>query len=242
MGTYCSETDIEGIVQLDITASTDPNTTEVAAWIIEVEADVDARALGSYTLTDQYVDVAPQIGYPPESSIAWLRSIATGRFDTILVKNIITLPFMPIVSIASLSRRTSGLGSTDVWEALTEGRESGNSYIIMKKRTKSNQYLGFGLYFHQNMPDNGPQRIKATYNYGWNLSTDIIGEWCGLKVAIKVLDAIIAATTPIGAGDYGADTLRIGLDPARRRIDVLARIKEIESQYFPRKKLGMALI
>jgi len=56
------------------------------------------------------------------------------------------------------------------------------------------------------------------------------------------LDAVMHATSPIGAGDYGVQDVRIGIDPARRRVDVLARIKEIEELYFPGKKLGITVV
>ena len=242
MGTYTNESDIEGIVQLAITESTAPTTTQVASWITQVEADVDARCLGTYLVTDELVDVAPVLSYPARNTIAWLRAIASGGYEDIVASNIIALPRTPIISITTLNRRTSSLGSTDVWEALTEGSGSGKSFIIIKSRSKTNQYLGFGLYFHDNRPYDGFQRIKVTYNYGWNLSTSIIGEWVTLKVSLKVLDAIINATTPIGAGDYGIMDVRIGIDPARRRIDVKERLNEIERIYFPEKKYGIALI
>jgi len=242
MGTYTNEADIEGITQFDINASTNPNSTEVAAWITQVEADVDARCLGNYTSTDELVDVAPVLTYPARNTVAWLRAIAAGGYEDIVSSNIIPLPRIPIISVGTLSRRTSSLGETDVWEALTEGSGSGKSFIIIKSRTKTNQYLGFGLYFHDNRPYDGFQRLKVTYNYGWSLSTSIIGEWCSLKVSLKTLDAIINATTPAGAGDYGVMDVRIGIDPVRRRVDAKERISEIERQYFPEKKYGIALV
>ena len=168
MGTYTNETDIESLTQFSIEAATHPNTAEVAIWITEIEADADARALGSTLVTDQLVDVRPGLGYLPKDSIGWIKAIASGQYDNLDVRNVISLPFMPIVSIISLSRRTSPLGSTDVWEVVTEGSGSGKSYIILKRRTKTNQYLGFALYFHNNMPYSGVQRVKATYAYGWN--------------------------------------------------------------------------
>jgi len=242
MGTYCNETDIEGITQFDVNSTTNPSTTEVATWITQIEADADARALGNYTSTDELIDVIPELSFPAKNTVAWLESIASKTYETVVTENIIALPRIPIISVGSLSRRTSSLGATDAWEALTEGTTSGTSFIIIKRRTKTNQYLGFGLYFHNNKPTNGFQRLKVTYNYGWNLSTSIIGEWCALKVSLKVLDAVINSTTPVGSGDYGMLDVRIGIDPARRRIDIKERIKEIENQYFPSKKLGIALV
>ena len=242
MGTYTQETDIEAISQYDITASSNPNSTEVASWITQVEADADARCLGNYTSTDELVDVAPALSYPAKNTVAWLRSIATGRYDSIETYNIIALPRIPIISITSLYRRTSALGSTDVWEQLYEGTTVDKDYIIIKSRTKTNQYLGFGLYFHDNRPYDGFQSIKVTYNYGWALSTSIIGEWVALKVAIKVLDAIIADTTPIGSSGYGMMDVNISIDPTRRRTDIKERLAEIERMYFPERKRGIAVV
>ena len=242
MGSYTSEEKIEAITSFSITASTVPTTTQVAAWITEIEADADARGLATYTLTDQYVDVPKQVGYPTKETIAWLEAIAGGGYDTVEANNIITLPFLPIVSVTSLYRRTSNLGAADAWEQLTEGRESTNSFIILKKRTKSNQYLGFALYFHNNTPYDGVQSIKITYVYGWNLSTDIIGEWCTLKVALKVLDAVMNDTTPVGATAYSDMNMNVTINPEQKRKDIKERIKEIETNYFPSKKLGITLI
>jgi len=133
MGTYCNEADIEGITQFTINATTNPTTTQVATWITQIEADVDARALGSYTVTDELVDVNPTVGYPARNTIAWLRSIARDRYGQIDTANIISLPRIPIVSIGSLSRRTSSLGATDAWAIakLTEPTE--HLLLLMEK-------------------------------------------------------------------------------------------------------------
>jgi len=80
-----------------------------------------------------------------------------------------------------------------------------------------------------------------TYNHGWDLDTNIIGEWCTLKVALKVLLAELRAETPVGAGDYGIGDTRVGVDIERRIVTTKERIKEIEERYFPREELGMAL-
>ena len=242
MGTYCNETDVEAITQFAISESTAPTTAQVASWIAQIEVDADARALGTTTLTDQVVDVRTGLGSLPKDSMAALRAIAGGEAENFNAGNIMTLPFTPIISITALSRRTSALGAADAWESLLEGTGSGKDYIIVKRRTKTNQYLGFALYFHDKMPYSGIQRVKATYAYGWNLNSSIIGEWCGLKVALKVLDAIINNTTPIGSNTYGMMDVSVGIDPARRRVDILSRIKELEASYFPTKKLGIALV
>jgi len=241
MGTYTDETKVEGVTQFTITESTEPTTAQVAQWITEVEADVDARALSSYTLTDQKIDIPAKISYPESGTIAWLEMIA-GKNYMEIANRMFFPPFLPIVSVASLSKRASALTAAESWTSLTEGPGADSDFLIMKKRTKTNQYLGFAIYFYANAPTAGYQRVKMTYNYGWNLSTDIIGEWCTLKVALKVLGALLRSTTPFGSADYGIGDLRVGIDLERRIVTLKERVLELEYQYFPEKKLGIALI
>lgn len=241
MGTYTTEAKIEAILQLAVNESTDPTSTELAVWITEVEADADAMALSSYTLTDQVIDVIAKVGAPAKNTIAWLEQLSGQRYSN-LKTSILIPPFTPIISIASLSRRTSGLTETAAWEALTEGPGASASWIILKKRTKSKQFLGFAIYFYQNEPSSGYGRVKMTYNYGWNLSTDIIGEWCTLKVALKALDSMVRATTPVGARDYTTVDLRVGLDLESRVKNIKERIIELEERYFPKKTLAIGFI
>ena len=240
MGTYTTQAKIEGVTQFNATDSSSPTNTEIDIWITEVEADADARALGEYTLTDQLIDVLPGLNYPAKDTIAWLEAIAGQRFAEISSLLVIP-PFMPIVSINSLSRRTSVLGTTDVWEALNEGSSDDDHYIQYKKRTRTNNYLGFALYFHHKNPNPGYQRVKMTYNYGWDLDTDIIGEWCTLKVSLKVFNALLEANTPTGSSDYAIADTRVGVDLERRIITIKERIKELEDRYFPKEDLGVVL-
>lgn len=237
---YTSQAKVTGITQFTPGASTNPTETQVLQWIEEIETDVDTRCLASYTVTDQIVDIQPEINYPAKGTIAWLEALAGMNFEEINA-SIFVPPFTPIISVASLYRRTSSLTETAVWEAITEGPGSSGSFVIMKKRTKTNQYLGFVLYFYQNEPDLGIGRVKMTYAYGWNLSNVIIGEWCGLKVALKVFEALKEANTPYGSGDYSIADLRVGLvDIETRQRGAISRIKEIEEHYFPEQKLGIA--
>lgn len=240
MGTYTSEIKIEAVVQMSITDSTEPTSTQVTQWITEIEADADARALAEYTLTDQLIDVLPGLDYPAADTLAWLEALAGKRYEEI--KNLVLIPpFTPIVSISSLSKRKSSLGTTDDWEVLTEGTTADTDYILLKKRTRTKQYLGFAIYFHHNNPTPGYQRIKMTYNHGWDLDTNIIGEWCTLKVALKVLAARLEAETPAAASDYGIADTRVGIDLERRILITQRRIDEIERKYFPREELGVVL-
>jgi len=241
MGTYTDETKVEAITQFDIDATTNPSTSEVAQWITEIEADADARKLGSYTATDQVVDVPARLDYPPKDTIAWLYAI-TGKRWAEIANRVVIPPFIPIISITNLYRNKADYTQEPDWDQLTEGPGSGDSFILLKKETKAKLFLGFAIYFYANTPYTGYQKVRMTYTYGWNINTDIIGEWCTLKVALKVLDAVMNATSPIGVGDYGVQDVRIGIDPKRRRLDIIERIKELEELYFPTRKLGIAVV
>ncbi len=243
MGSYIDNSKVAAVTQFSDGVSTSPTTAQITQWITEVEADADARALGSYTLTDELVDVLPGQNYPDVDSIAWLQALSHDHFSYYGLGNLIVIPpFTPIISIASLSRRVSMLGSSDSYESLTEGTSSGTSYIILKKRTKTNKFLGFALFFHHNNPFPGYQKIKMTYNYGWNLDTNIIGEWCTLKVALKVFNALQEAETPTASQQYAIENTNISLNLDARVKLVKDRIEEIENKYFPQKELGIALI
>lgn len=241
MGSYTSLNSVEGITQFHAELDTNPTTDQIAQWITEVEADADAMGIGEYTLTDQLVDVYPKLGTPSVNTIAWLEKAAGISYDEI-TNLIIIPPFTPVVSISSLSKRTSSLGSTDAWEALTEGTTADTDFIILKKRTKTKKYLGFAVYFHHDNPEPGYQRVKMTYNYGWNLSTDIIGEWCTLKVALKVFQALQEAETPTASAQYAIENTNISLNLDARVALVKVRIEELEDKYFPEKELGIALL
>lgn len=237
---YSTQAKVTGITQFTPASGTTPTETQVLTWIEEIEADADARFLGSYTATDQVIDIDPELNYPPKGSIAWLEAISGADYDEINMAILIP-PFKPIISVTALSRRTTGLTETAAWELLTEGPGSMASFIIIKKATKTGQYLGVAVFFYQNEPYVGLGRVKMTYAYGWNLSTTILGEWCTLKVALKVLEALKEANTPISSGDYSLMDLRIGLvDIETRAKGIIKRVEELEEQYFPSKKLGIA--
>ena len=237
---YTSAAKVIGITQFTPAAGTLPTDTQVLTWIEEIEADADARFLGSYTATDQLIDIDSELNYPAKGTIAWLEAIAGAGYDEVNAGLLIP-PFKPLISVTALSRRTSGLTETAVWELLTEGPGSSASFIILKKATKTGQYLGNAIYFYQNEPYVGIGRVKMTYTYGWNLSTTIIGEWATLKVALKVFEALKEANTPAGSGDYSLADLKVGLvDIETRSKGTLQRVEEIEENYFPRKKLGIA--
>jgi len=241
---YTTEVRVEGITQFDITASTNPSTSEVLDWIEEVEADADQRMLGSYTQTDLAFDVPPTSTIPRSFQKAgWLEWVRLYGYD--YAEGLVVIPpFVPIVSVSSLSRRTSGLTETAAWEALTEGPAADSSWVQIKKKGRNKQYYGIAIFFYDNIPVAGIGRVKMTYNYGWNLPTAVIREWCGLKVALKVFEALLAANVPYGVQDYGVMDIRVSAAELKRKwATALDRIVEIEAKHFPTepKNLGVLL-
>jgi hypothetical protein len=238
---YTSQTKVQGLTQFAAGSTSKPTVTEVLQWIQEVEADADERSLYTYAVTDEVMDIPGKLDYPAKNTLAWVEALAGFAYSEVSNK-ILMPPRTPIVSVTALSRRTTSLTETPVWELLTEGPSSTGSFMLLKRRTKTNQYLAFAIFFYQNEPDAGLGRVKMTYNYGWNLGVDIIGEWCTLKVAIKVLDVLVRTNTPYGSSDYGLTDLRIGLDLKKSIATITDRISELELEYFPVQKLAFSFI
>jgi len=82
-----------------------------------------------------------------------------------------------------------------------------------------------------------------TYNYGWNLPTTVIREWCGLKVALKVFESLLAANVPYGTQDYGVMDVRVtAADLKRKWATALDRINEIERIHFPTEPRNIGVL
>jgi len=241
---YTSETKIEGYLQIAINDSTDPTTTELLDWIEEIETDADQRMLGSYTLTDFEFDVPATSTIPRNFQKAgWLEWVRLYGYD--FAEGLVVIPpYLPIVSVSSLSRRTSSLTEAKAWEALTEGPAANSSWVQLKKKTRSKQFYGFAIFFYDNIPIAGIGRLKMTYNYGWNLPTAVIREWCTLKVVIKTLEVLLATHVPFGTQDYGVMDIRVTAAELKRKwATALDRIAEIEAKHFPTepKNIGVLL-
>jgi len=240
---YTSQTRINGITQFTAGAATNPSTTEILDWIEEVEADADQRMLGSYTLTDFAFDISPTSTIPRNFQKAgWLEWVRLYGYD--FAEGLVVVPpYVPIISISSLSRRTSGLTEAEAWEALTEGPAANSSWVQIKKKGRNKQYYGVAIFFYDNIPVAGIGRVKMTYNYGWNLPTTIIREWCGLKVAIKVFEALLAANIPYGTQDYGVVDVRVTAAELKRKwATALDRIAEIELKHFPTEPKNIGVL
>lgn len=237
--TYTTEAKVEGVTQFAITDSTEPTTTQVAVWIAEVDADIDARGLGSTAIESWQSEDIEKVDVVEKDTVEFIEYVQ--RYGWSDLKGVFWFPaFSPIISIQNLEKRTSDLDATEAWSALTEGPGSGSDFIIIKRKSKTNQYLGVAVYFYSDdKPNAGPLRIRAKYTYGWNINTNVLSEYATLQVGLKVLDALREANVPYGAGDYGIGDVRVGPeDMQRKRWNMIRRIKEIEDRYFPQQEFG----
>jgi len=233
MGKYTSETDVEAFTQMDIKDDTNPNSTEVGNWIDEVEAMIDAQLLGTYTATDVKIDVEPTFAYA-KNTIKWLEEVSTYGYSEPRARIVIP-PYLPIISVTKLYRNTASLSQAENWEELVEGPGANTHFIVLKRRTKTGALLGFAFYIYDNIPTAGRERLKATYTYGWNLSTNILREYATLKVAEKVLTARVLSGEPVGIASYtGPDLQSFVNTQYQAMLDYIERrTKEIEERYFP---------
>jgi hypothetical protein len=218
---------------MPIDADTKPNRTEVLQMIEEVEAEIDGQLLGTYTATDVYVDVPPTEGLS-EDTLKWFEFITRHGYSPSTGK-VVVPRLLPIISISKCYRRTTALSSSASWEELKEG--FGENFIVLKEQTKDGQELGFALYFFQDAPTAGLQRLKMTYTYGWNINKAILRKYATLKTAIQVLKAKMGASEPAGLSQFvGGDLQTFVGSQYAQRIEILkAEIEEIEKKYFPEK-------
>jgi len=238
---YTSEADVEAITQVDITDTTKPNSSQVLNWIEEIEKGVIERALGSHTATDVLVDVPSQ-----EEVIGFYSAIYRARTGQLIIKTAlgggVLVPLAnvkhPIVSITSLFKNDESLNDAPDWKQLTEGPGDGTSFILLESDS-----LGYALWFYDNFPLPGPKRLKMTYQYGYNIDSKILREYCTLGVAVKVLEAKRGLSEGGGLTEFVAGEMGTYIPTHYvSRIEMFkARMKEIEQTYFP-KEFGFAII
>ena len=157
---YTSEAKVEALLGITIDDTSVPTSSQLLDLIERVEKEMDARLLGSYTSTDELVDTDG------------------GEF--------VQPNFLPIISVTSLYVNNKNLNETPDWTQLTEGPGDDSSFIVVKKPF-AGKLLGIGLYFYDNIPDEGRAKIKITYSYGFNFDSKILEEYATKRVALEVL-------------------------------------------------------
>jgi len=234
---------IEASLQMPIDATTRPNSTEVLDMIQEVEAEMDSQLLYRYHYVSGYVDVEPVTGLN-RNTIEWLEFISTYGYSPATGRVVIP-NLLPIYSIdvSGCHTRTTGLGVSGTWEVRQEG--FANDFLVLKKQTKDGQELGFALYFFQNVPAAGVQRVRLSYYYGWNINRSVLRQYATTKTIIEILKAKMGASEPAGLTQFrGGDFQTFVGSNYRERIELLeAKCKSLEDKYFPdRTSIALGVI
>lgn len=235
---YTEESKIEAqLGGLTIDNTTTPTTAQVAIWITEVEAEITEKALGSHTATDTYLDVPATERGTGVYDVEY--DIATDTLTTQAGRNVRIVPITdihgPILSITSLYKNDAAYDAAPSWEELDEwdGSSADTSFLL---RQSGNKQHGYVLIFYDNFPLSGPKRIKMTYSYGHNVSTNILSEYATKRVAINVLQARMGSNQVDGLHlvDMGGDVPFVYNTNYKDRIaEFRADIARIEERYFP---------
>jgi hypothetical protein len=157
---YTDETKVESLLQISVDVDTVPTSGELLNLIQRVEAEMDARRLGSYTSTDELVDADGSAFIQPSN--------------------------LPIISVNSLYENEAEPYQAANYKQRTEGPGEGTSFLIVR-REFAGKLLGIGLYFYDNVPKAGRARLKITYDYGFDFPSLLLEEYATKRVALEVL-------------------------------------------------------
>lgn len=235
---YTSLDKVESITRVSFTQSSVPTRADVLSWVEQIESRVEARALGSHTATDQYIDVPMAEEIYPDYTWYYEVEDAKLRFE---VEGGVVVPLggvkYPIISVTSLYKNDEDYDSTPDWEQLTEwdGSSDDTDFMLL---TTGRRDSGYALWFYDDEPEPGPKRLKATYTYGYNIDADILDDWCGLYTSIKVLTARMGSNEDSGLSMLEGGDLGVHINTNYKdRIEELRRqIVEIEIEYFPLRR------
>lgn len=252
---YTSEDDIEKLLQFNITKTTHPNSDDVASWIEEIEAEVDAKLLGwgegrnpgeGYSASDEYFDVPPVTAtVTPIERFEYL----TKGIDPYWFKRGVLILLkgtkLPIISISSLAKReTTEFTEKPTWTSLIQGFYTGwteaadSDYLLVKTKGRAGQEHGIALYFYSdNTPNRGKAQLKATYSYGWNLPEKVLKRYCTLRLAVKVANEVVLSGEPVRISSFtGGDFQEF----VNTQLDTQIKFwqteaERLERKFFPRE-------
>jgi len=242
---YAKRSDIEDFLQITIDPTTKPTSIQVLNWIEEAESGVDQRLLGSYS-TKAYpngmmIDVYPLPVYA-KGTVKWFEYVTTHP-ELPPYGRIIIPPIVPIISVTALYRNTADLHQAPNWEQLTEGPGTNTDFIVLKKKSKTGQLLGFAFYIYRNLPTTGYHRLQFVGSYGWNIPTAILKEYVTLTAAKTTLFALTQVSEPVAPQEFiGGDFGRFVGISFRERINYInERLRQIEEKHFP-SEFPMAIL
>jgi len=238
---YTSEVKIEAELQISLTSTSNPSNAQLLVWIEETETEIDDAGLGQKTATNITIDVPEELEQetPPVGTIAWFEELSLSYSRWKRSGRIVYPNLSPIIALSKMYRRTSGLGSTETWEELTEGLA--NDFIILQGQTKAG-LRGYAFYFFDNLPTPGLQRVKATYTYGLGLSTAILSEYATLKTCLRVLFALSSTSSPTGVRQFvGGMQTYVPTQYQAKITDLKERIIKWETEWL-RKEIAVGVL
>ena len=118
------------------------------------------------------------------------------------------------------------------WELQQEGFDQ--DFIILKKQT-SNVKVGYALYFFTDAPLSGPETVRLSMWYGWNISRPILRRYVAKRVAIEVLGMKRGSNEPAGLSQFRGGNLQsyVGTQYEERISMLQEQVQKIEDDYFP---------
>jgi hypothetical protein len=232
--TYATLSSVVGLLQVEITASTKPTAVQVSSWIAQVDSTIDSRKLGTATVSGAIFDCPDWNSYNHEP-VSTYSSEQDEENEGIMV----VPPYTPIVALASgyLYRNLAGPSGAVDWDLLSEGPGDGSDYQVARKiNMKTGKYDGYAIWFYNELPVIGKNRIKANITYGYNVDSNILEEYATAVVSKKVLMARLMGGQPATVATYtGGDMGTYVNTQFEVQLKWLTdRIAEIETNYFPK--------
>lgn len=238
---YTSESKIEALTRVTIDSGSIPTSNETEVWIEEIEKRISEKAMGIQTVTGQYIDVQSD-SLINAADYSWEYDIADGKlkFSTGGLSGTV-IPLvdvkMPVLTVTHLYVNASDPDEATTWTELTQGPAASSSFMLLRTGIKD---LGYALWFYDNEPDSGVARIKMDYTYGYNITPQILSDYCTYGVAIKVLLARMGSNTASGLSMLEGGGLGnfMPVQYADRIAEYRTEMAEIEAKFFPSNRSG----
>jgi len=243
MTRYTSIEDVENFLQINLKSTTTPSIAQVEDIIAQIDAQVDARRLGSTSSDVLYKFDVLDANTLVKNSVAWMEAGLPPTEQGVVV----IPPFTPFSSVISgtLSTNEAELNQAENWTVLAEGPGASSDFVILKKRARNGKYLGYALYFYSsNAPGAGYQKLRGTFMYGYNIDDEILNEWATLKVCEKTIVTMLRSATPPGIATYTGGGMSTFVNTQfDGLIDYIRiRVGEIEDRHFPSDPIGVAVM
>jgi len=232
---YTTLTRVEGLLQFQLSTGSVPTLAQTLDIIEEVEERIIDRGLASHTATSDYFDVPIPDGTSAGND--WTFDADNGRIvigqQGGMIVPLATIKH-PIISITSLYKNDEAAGDAPSWTQLVEwnGTLGSTDFMLLKSGRRR---TGYALYIYENTPYSGPNRLKMTYSYGYNVPSDILRNWTTLAVGIQCLIERMGSNQPSGLSSMQGGQLGQFIPTQyQERIQLLREeLVRIEIQHFP---------